>query len=287
MSNLINALCVNYLEESTTDDTSHVNLLKSKTKLKFYDLDNTYVRGNYEIQGKMFSHLQKYHCHISFTFLPYLNHKHSRNIRSCHKFDKYHCKDYFQFFTKLFNPKKCNRKILAKKKIGYIKHNMGNKYLYTNDKLKKKNKELHYYVSNKEELNSKMTSHHNNIFESNIHSHCIYTSGKMYDHASSTIAFPKMKMEEFPPLDKVADLLANLDLNRTKIENNSASVNLITKFEESQDNMQNAKSTLFNNINTMCKPIMEESANNFLTEQVNISIQLLHDNSIYTNCSSK
>ncbi|KAK2584932.1 hypothetical protein KPH14_002527 [Odynerus spinipes] len=242
-------------EESTSKDTNLVNSLKSNMKLNLlYDFNNTNIISAYGIPGKMLSHLQKCYSHISLKFLPYSSQKSfSRNVRLYHRFDKYQCKDYFHFFTKLCNLKKQTRNILTQKKVGYIKHKTRNDHLYMNNK-PKKIKELHSCTSNKEETNRKVASCCNNVSLSNIHSYCAYTFEEIYNHPVATPIFPKIQIEEILPLDNVADSLANLNLNQVKVENNSAPSNLLTKSKGnfcSGDNSRNAYSNLKYLINDM------------------------------------
>ncbi|XP_047360286.1 uncharacterized protein LOC124953240 [Vespa velutina] len=106
----------------------------------------------------------------------------------------------------------------------------------------------------------------------------------MQNYTVATTLFPKIEMGKTVPLYDIVDLFANLNLGQVK--NNTNPVNVITKYEDNLDNADNDKSTLSNNINSMCKVMMEESFHHPFTGKSNEIIQLSNYNYINTNYSN-
>lgn len=228
------------------------------------NLDNIDAISVYGISRKIFFRLQKYYNYISLKLLPYSNEKcFSGNIKQCYRLDKCQ-RNNLHLFTKLHSLKKHTRLIQNQKKIRYINHEIRNNYLSINKK-----------QNNKEEINSKINSNYNYTWDSNGMQNCTVT----------TTFFPKIEMEKTLPLYNIVDLFANLNLGQVK--NNTIPVNVYeTNYEKDLDNTHNDKSTLSNNINSMCKVMMEESFHHPFTGKSNEIIQLSNYNYINTNYSN-
>lgn len=225
------------------------------------NLDNIDATSFYGISRKILFHLQKYYNYISLKLLPYSNEKcFYGNIRQCYRLDKYQ-RNSLHLFTKLHSSKKHIKLIHNQKKMRYINHEIRNNYLSIN---KRKN--------NKEEINSKINSNYT------------WNSNGMKNCKVATTFFPKIEMEKNVPLYDIVDLFANLNLDQVK--SNTIPANAITKFEDNLNNTGNDKSTLSNNINSMCKVMMEESFHHPFTGKSNDIIQLSNYNYINTNYSN-
>ncbi|KAF7386841.1 hypothetical protein HZH66_011293 [Vespula vulgaris] len=240
----------NFQEKSTSKVKNLIKLWKSaNVKLSLLcNLDNIDAISVYGISRKIFFRLQKYYNYISLKLLPYSNEKcFSGNIKQCYRLDKCQ-RNSLHLFTKLHSLKKHTRLIQNQKKIRYINHDIRNNYLSINKK-----------QNNKEEINSKINSNYNYTWNSNGMQNCTVT----------TTFFPKIEMEKTLPLYNIVDLFANLNLGQVK--NNTIPVNVYeTNYEKDPDNAHNDKSTLSNNINSMCKVMMEESFHHPFTETIQV-----------------